>query len=79
MAEVHNSGKRMPAILDRNYEKKWLDLSLSESDALDLLKPYPSGSMIAHTISPLVNNKSANRNTPEVIKPFDYKAQNLLL
>jgi putative SOS response-associated peptidase YedK len=78
MTEVHNSGKRMPAILDRSNEKKWIDLSLSSSEALDLLKPYPSNKMKAHTISPLVNNKSADRNTPEVIRPFDYKTQNLL-
>jgi len=77
MGEVHNSGKRMPAILDRNYEKRWLDLSISPSDALDLLKPYPSERMKAHTISPLVNNKSANRNTPDVISPYDYNSQKL--
>jgi putative SOS response-associated peptidase YedK len=78
MAEVHNSEKRMPAILDRNFEKQWLDLSLSPSDALDLLKPYRSDKLKAHTISPLVNNKSANRNTPDVIRPYDYPAKNLL-
>jgi putative SOS response-associated peptidase YedK len=78
MAEVHNSGKRMPAILDRSNEKKWIDLSLSPSEALDLLKPYPSNRMKAHTISPLVNNKSANRNTPEVIRLYNYPAKNLL-
>jgi putative SOS response-associated peptidase YedK len=78
MTEIHNSGKRMPAILDRNYEKKWLDLSISPSDVIDLLKPYPSDRLKAHTISPLVSNKSVNRNTPDVIRPYDYPAKNLL-
>jgi putative SOS response-associated peptidase YedK len=78
MAEVHNSGKRMPAILDRNDEKKWIDISISPSEALGLLKPYPSDMMKAHTISPLVNNRTANRNIPEVIQPYNYQATNQL-
>jgi putative SOS response-associated peptidase YedK len=78
MAEVHNSKKRMPAILNRNLEKKWIDLSLTPADTLDLLKPYPSDSMKAHTISPLVNDKNSNRNTPEVIKEFLWNKNNSL-
>jgi putative SOS response-associated peptidase YedK len=78
MAEIHNSGKRMPAILEPGNEKKWIDLSMPPSEALSMLKPYQSGRLKAHTISPLVNNRNENRNTPEVIRPFDYKAPNLL-
>ena len=32
-AEIHNSGKRMPAILDKQSETVWLDLSIKESEA----------------------------------------------
>jgi putative SOS response-associated peptidase YedK len=78
MAEVHNSGKRMPAILERDDEKKWIDISISPGDALGLLKPYPSGRLKAHTISPLIGNKGANRNTPDVIRPYDHHSPNLL-
>jgi putative SOS response-associated peptidase YedK len=78
MAVIHNSKKRMPAILDRNSEKKWIDLETSQDDALELLKPCPSYILKAHTISPFVNNKTANRNTPEVIRQYNYNAGNLL-
>jgi putative SOS response-associated peptidase YedK len=78
MAEVHNSKKRMPAILGREDEKKWIDLSLSREEASELLMPYPSELLKAHTISPLVNSRTENRNTPEVIKPYSYKSDNLL-
>lgn len=78
MAEIHNSKKRMPVILDKVLEKKWIDLTYSLSDAQDLLKPYPSENLKAHTISPIVNSKSANRNTPEVIRPYNYNQGNLL-
>lgn len=78
MAVVHNSKKRMPAILDVSEERIWLDLTASTSDALGLLKPCPSEILKAHTISPLVNDRTANRNIPEVIRPYDYSTRNLL-
>ena len=78
MAEIHNSGKRMPAILSRSDEKKWIDLSLSEEKAVSLLKPCPEGQLKAHTIGPLVNNRIIDRNIPEIIQPYKYKSGDLL-
>ncbi len=78
MAEIHNSAKRMPVILDKTSERKWIDLSDSPDDVSGLLKPLPEDILKAHTISPLVNNKNANRNTPEVIQPYIYRSENLL-
>lgn len=78
MSEIHNSGKRMPAILDKDSELKWIDLSLSPDDIKRLLKPSPENILKAHTISPLVNSRTANRNSSEVIKPYNYNQQQLL-
>jgi putative SOS response-associated peptidase YedK len=78
MAEIHNSAKRMPVILDKKDEKSWIDVSLAQEDALKLLKPCPSELLKAHTISNLINDKSANRNTPEVIRPYNYNSGNQL-
>ncbi|MGB8492046.1 MAG: SOS response-associated peptidase [Bacteroidales bacterium] len=72
MAVIHNSKKRMPVILDRSDEKRWIDQMTPPADALALLRPCPSEVLRAHTISSLVNNKSADRNNPDVIRPFDY-------
>jgi len=69
MAEIHNSKKRMPVILDRESEKKWIDLYIQAQDVRPLLIPCPSELLKAHIISNLVNNKNAERNTPEVIRP----------
>jgi putative SOS response-associated peptidase YedK len=77
-AEIHNSGKRMPAILDRKSEHLWLDLSINESAALDLLKPAPEGILKAYTVGPLINNRKINRNIPEVIMPYQYTTNKLL-
>lgn len=78
MAQIHNSGKRMPVILDKSSEARWIDLSTSLSNALELLAPSPSGILKAHTISPLINSRSSDRNTPEVIKPYFYESGNPL-
>jgi putative SOS response-associated peptidase YedK len=78
MSQIHNSGKRMPAILTKSAESRWINKSITETDALDLLKPSPDGMLKAHTISPLINSRSMDRNTPEVIKPYLYESGNLL-
>jgi len=78
MAVIHNSGKRMPAILDKTSEVRWMDLAISQTEALSLLKPCPSEMLQAHTISRLINSRSTDLNTPDVIKPYDYTKENLL-
>jgi putative SOS response-associated peptidase YedK len=70
MAVIHNSKKRMPVILQRENEKKWINSDISPDDAHSLLQPCPSEFLKAHTIGDLVNNRSANRNNPDVIRPF---------
>jgi putative SOS response-associated peptidase YedK len=78
MAEIHNSKKRMPVILGTDDEKKWIDLSLTSEEALNMLQPFPENMMKAHTISPLVNSRTANRNVQQVILPYTYHKDNTL-
>jgi putative SOS response-associated peptidase YedK len=78
LAVIHNSEKRMPVILDKTTEVKWTDLSISHAEALSLLIPCPSENLGAHTISKLINSRSVDLNTPEVIKPYTYPKENLL-
>jgi putative SOS response-associated peptidase YedK len=78
MAEIHNSAKRMPAILDKNSESLWINPNTPQEAVIGLLKPSSPEILAAHTISPLVNDRSANRNSPEVINPYEYNRENLL-
>jgi putative SOS response-associated peptidase YedK len=78
MAEIHNSARRMPVILDKTTETIWIDLSTSALDALSLLKPCQDEVLSAYTIGPLVNDKKSNRNSPDVIRAYDYNSGNLL-
>jgi putative SOS response-associated peptidase YedK len=75
MSEIHNSKKRMPAILDKKSESQWLDISINPNDIKNILKPLPEDILKAHTVSPLVNSRTIDRNTPEVIKPYNYNKQ----
>lgn len=70
LAVIHNSKKRMPVILERENEGKWISAGMSPDDAQALLKPCPPEILKAHIIGNLVNNRSANRNTPDVIRPL---------
>ncbi len=63
VSEIHD---RMPVILDRNSEKKWLNSYTEEDDLLALLTPYPADSMLGFTVSPLVN--SVQNDSPAVIR-----------
>jgi putative SOS response-associated peptidase YedK len=78
MAEIHNSAKRMPVLLGKTEENAWIDPSTSPADALIMLKPCSSEILKAHTISPLVNDKTANCNTPDVIRPFERGSNNFI-
>jgi putative SOS response-associated peptidase YedK len=78
MAEIHNSAKRMPVILDKVAEKKWIDIGTGKDAAIELLKPCPSEILSAYTISDLINRKSIDRNSPELIKPYKWNIEETL-
>lgn len=62
-SEIHD---RMPVILNRQLEKKWLDNYTPESELLAMLQPYPSDQMLSYTVSPLVN--SVQNDVPSIIR-----------
>ena len=78
MAVIHNSKKRMPVILDKNEENRWLDLTIKSSEALEMTKPCPSEILKAHTISLLINNRIADRNSPDIIKHYSWSSEDSL-
>jgi putative SOS response-associated peptidase YedK len=78
MSEIHNTKKRMPALLERSAEKVWLENSTPEDQLMTLLKPYPSSILNAYTIGDLITSKSADRNHPDIIRPVKREPDNLL-
>jgi putative SOS response-associated peptidase YedK len=72
MEEIHNSKKRMPVILPREYEKDWLSPNLAKDDVLALCQPFNASKMDAYTISKRITSKKEPTNIPEVIEKFNY-------
>lgn len=63
MQPIHD---RMPAILDRADEARWLAPDVTEPDVvLDCLRPYPAEAMIAYPVSTRVN--APQNEGPELI------------
>jgi len=59
---------RMPVILDRACEDRWLDQGLTESKLLTpLLQPFPPDLLEAYEVSPIINSPANDR--PECIEP----------
>jgi putative SOS response-associated peptidase YedK len=78
MASIHNTKKRMPVIISNQDEKKWLDISCSPDEVLKMTNPYSSDILQAHTISPLINSKTAIKNTPDLIKEYKWEVNGSL-
>lgn len=57
---IHNTKHRMPAILSKENEKKWLDPDLSPSDISTLLKPIEAEKMDAYVIENNFLRKPSN-------------------
>ena len=65
LASIHD---RMPAILERDAEDRWLDRRLTGgADVLSCLGSYPAERLEAYTVSTLVS--SALNEGPELIEP----------
>jgi len=70
LAEIHNTKKRMPAILSASRMEEWLNPSLAVADAVQLLVPAQEGLVAAHRINPDLVAPGRNRNIPEIIEAF---------
>jgi len=73
LERIHNTRKRMPVILRREDETKWLEKDLDRTAIDSLLEPYDASLMQAHTVSRLISTKRANTNVPEVMMEFRYE------
>jgi putative SOS response-associated peptidase YedK len=80
MAEIHNSKKRMPLILDSTYESKWLNKSLTDSEIKDLMiEGFTKQVFEAYTVSKDVTNSRVKSNRPEILNKVNYDELNTLL
>ncbi len=72
LSKIHNTKKRMPLILPEDRIGNWLDLKSSKSELQQLMAPFDTNLMEAHSISKRITDRSQNPNVPEVTEPFNY-------
>lgn len=74
LEKIHNKKKRMPAILRKENEEKWLECDLSKDDLYSIITPIEDSKLKAHTVSKLVSNRRTRiTNVPEVLERYDYE------
>lgn len=72
MEKIHNTKKRMPAILPGSKENSWLDKDFSPSKSSDFLLPFPENELMAHTISQNISSKNIDPTRKELIDEVSY-------
>lgn len=73
METIHNSKKRMPVIIPREYEQDWLKASLTVEDVKALCAPVQDAKMEAWPISKMITDRGVkNKNIPEIQKEFEH-------
>ncbi len=74
MAEIHNTKKRMPLILDKTTEKLWIDNSLNNIEILDLIKTgFTKEKFEAYTVSKDLTNSRVRSNHSNILKKVEYE------
>jgi len=72
LAVIHNTAKRMPVILPRDVERKWLSPAITKAQAAQLLTAFPDELLEAYTVAKL-DPSHMQANTPQAILPFQYQ------
>ena len=73
LEKIHNSKKRMPVVLPKEYEKDWLNPNLTKEDVLALCEPIAESHLAAHTISRMITDRKVdNKNVEGIASPFEY-------
>lgn len=72
MSDIHNTKKRMPLILKPELAKIWLNRNLTESQLNEIMKPYPTQEMKAHSIKKFLPSEASQINTSDIIAYYNY-------
>ncbi len=76
MAYIHNEPKasetpRMPFIVPRSFESKWISPDLPEDEIIPMIGPYPDEEMMSYPVARL-RGKAYPGNVREIMEPVKY-------
>lgn len=72
MERIHNVKKRMPLILNSEFEEPWLNEELDIKEIERILQTEPATALQAHPVKKEITNRIHNNN-PAIIEPYSYK------
>lgn len=72
MEIIHNSKKRQPVLIPREFEKDWLNPNLTKEDVLALCEPIDANRLEYITINKIVGNSKIDSDIPEALQPTQY-------
>jgi len=72
MAEIHNTKRRMPAILTNQQEKLWLSTKTNSKELSHVTQPISSELLKAHTIKNFLSPKHTASSTADILNEYDY-------
>jgi putative SOS response-associated peptidase YedK len=79
MADIHNTKKRMPLILDNLYENKWLSNTVTDDEIKTLMTDgFTNKELEAYTVSKDVTNSRVKSNREDILKHYHYQELNTL-
>lgn len=68
-AEVHNKKKRMPLVLEPNFEGEWLNPNLNDNGIQEILDTgFMRELFKAHQVTRDLYKRGINTNTPEILE-----------
>jgi len=77
MEVIHNTHKRMPAIIEEKNVHHWLNPS-NEKDIQECLQPFNEDALEAYTVSPRLIHKNADIHNPHIVKHYEIPKQGKL-
>ena len=70
--KINNRHMRMPVILPKKDEKKWIRTDLEEEKIQSMLKTYVKNDLDAYPVKRLIGKKNVDSNIPEILEKYDY-------
>jgi len=71
MADIHNSAKRMPLMIDKRNINTWIG-DLPKDGIIELMQPCDDRNMAAYTVSKDLSNPKVNSDVPTIMQEVDY-------
>jgi len=72
LAEIHNTKRRMPLILDRAAERKWLERPLGRKEVGEMMRHFDERVLDAFPVARELLRQGGGSGIADLLKPYEY-------